>query len=53
MTAFHIIAILRDDILYKYPKLRSKEKKLLAGFLAGRERVQEEVKKSAEQGKLF
>jgi putative DNA methylase len=33
--------------------LESKEKKLLDGFLAGRERVQEEVEKSAEQGKLF
>jgi adenine-specific DNA methylase len=31
----------------------SKEKKLLDGFLAGRERVQEEVEKAAEQGKLF
>jgi putative DNA methylase len=33
--------------------LESKEKKLLDGFLAGRERVQEEVEKAAEQGKLF
>ncbi len=33
--------------------LESKEKKLLDGFLAGRERVQEEVEKSSEQGKLF
>ncbi len=31
----------------------SKEKKLLDGFLAGRERVQEEVEKAAEQGKLW
>ncbi len=31
----------------------SKEKKLLDGFLAGRERVREEVEKSAEQGRLF
>ncbi len=31
----------------------SKEKKLLDGFLAGRERVQEEVEKAAEQGRLF
>jgi adenine-specific DNA methylase len=33
--------------------LESKEKKLLDGFLAGRERVQEEVEKAAEQGRLF
>ena len=33
--------------------LESKEKKLLDGFLAGTERVQEEVEKSAEQGKLL
>lgn len=33
--------------------LESKEKKLLDGFLAGRDRVQEEVEKSAEQGKMF
>ena len=31
----------------------SKEKKLLDGFLAGRERVQQEVEKMGEQGKLF
>ena len=31
----------------------SREKKLLDGFLAGRERVQEEVEKAAEQGRLF
>ena len=31
----------------------SKEKKLLDGFLAGRERLQEEVGKIAKQGKLF
>lgn len=33
--------------------LESKEKKLLDGFLAGRDRVQQEVEKSAEQGKLL
>ena len=33
--------------------LESKEKKLLDGFLAGRDRVQQEVEKSADQGKLF
>jgi len=33
--------------------LESKEKKLLDGFLAGRERVQDEVEKAAVQGKLF
>ncbi len=31
----------------------SKEKKLLDGFLAGRERVQEEVGEAARQGRLF
>jgi putative DNA methylase len=31
----------------------SKEKKLLDGFLVGRERVQEEVEKAVEQGRLF
>ena len=31
----------------------SKEKKLLDGFLAGRERLQEEVGKAAEQGRLW
>ena len=31
----------------------SKEKKLLDGFLAGRERVQEEVEREGGQGKLF
>jgi adenine-specific DNA methylase len=31
----------------------SKEKKLLDGFLAGRERVQEEVEKAITQGRLF
>jgi len=33
--------------------LESKEKKLLDGFLAGRDRVQEEVEKSESQGKMF
>jgi adenine-specific DNA methylase len=33
--------------------LESKEKKLLDGFLAGRDRVQQEVEKSVEQGKLL
>lgn len=33
--------------------LESKEKKLLDGFLAGRERLQEEVEKVAKQGRLF
>jgi adenine-specific DNA methylase len=33
--------------------LESKEKKLLDGFLAGRERVQEEVGKVAKQGRMF
>ena len=31
----------------------SKEKKLLEGFLAGRERVREEVRKEATQGRLL
>jgi putative DNA methylase len=31
----------------------NKEKKLLDGFLAGRERVREEIRKAAEQGRLF
>ena len=31
----------------------SKEKKLLDGFLAGRERIQEEVGKATKQGKLW
>jgi len=31
----------------------SKEKKLLDGFLAGRERVQDEVEKAEQQGRLF
>lgn len=33
--------------------LESKEKKLLDGFLAGRDRVQQEVEKEASQGKLL
>jgi len=33
--------------------LESKEKKMLDGFLAGRARVQEEVEKIVEQGRLF
>jgi adenine-specific DNA methylase len=33
--------------------MESKEKKLLDGFLAGRERVQDEVEKAAKQGRLF
>jgi len=33
--------------------LESKEKKLLDGFLAGRERVQEEVEKEGRQEKLL
>jgi len=33
--------------------LESKEKKLLDGFLAGRERVQEAVEKEGSQGKLL
>jgi adenine-specific DNA methylase len=33
--------------------LESKEKKLLDGFLAGRDRVQEDVEKETGQGKLF
>jgi len=31
----------------------SKEKKLLDGFLAGRDRVQQEVEKEAEQARLL
>lgn len=31
----------------------SKEKKLLDGFLSKRERVREEVRKAAEEGRLF
>jgi putative DNA methylase len=31
----------------------SKEKKLLDGFLVGRERVREEVGKATQQGRLF
>lgn len=33
--------------------IESKEKKLLDGFLAGRERLREEVRKEATQGRLF
>lgn len=33
--------------------LESKEKKLLDGFLAGRDRIQDEVEKSGVQGKMF
>ena len=33
--------------------LESKEKKLLDGFLAGRERVEEAVEKEESQGKLW
>jgi hypothetical protein len=43
MTTFHTIAIPHDDM----------EKKLLDGFLAGRDRVQQEVERSAEQGRLL
>jgi hypothetical protein len=43
MTAFHTIAIPHDNM----------EKKLLDGFLASRDRVQQEVEKSAGQGKLL
>ncbi len=43
MIAFYTIAI----------RLESKGKKLFNSFLAGRDRVQQEVEKSAEQGKLL
>lgn len=43
MTAFHTIAILHDNT----------EKKLMDSFLPGRDGVQQEVEKSAEQGKLL
>lgn len=33
--------------------IESKEKKLLDGFLAGRERVREEVGKASQQGRLL
>ena len=33
--------------------LESKEKKLLDGFLAGRDRIQDEVEKSGVQGRMF
>jgi len=52
MTAFHTIAIPHDDILQARLTMVN-DKKLLNDFLAGRERVQEEVEKAAEQGKLF
>jgi len=53
MTAFHAIAIPHDNILQGSLTLKRKEKKLLDGFLAGRDRVQEEVEKEASQGKLL
>ena len=43
MIAFYTIAI----------RLESKGKKLFNSFLAGRDLVQQEVEKSAEQGKLL
>ena len=43
MTAYHTIAIPHGDI----------EKKPLDRFLAGRDRVQEEVEKGASQGNLL
>ena len=43
MIAFHTIAIPHDDM----------EKKLMDSFLPGRDGVQQEVKKSAKQGKLL
>lgn len=43
MTAFHTIANLQYDI----------EKKLMDGFLAERDRVEQEVEKEAEQGNLL
>jgi hypothetical protein len=42
MTAFHTVAIPHDEIL--------QDRLTMDGFLAGRERVQEEVEKAAEQG---
>ena len=45
MTAFYTIAIPHDDIL--------QGRLTMDGFLAGQERVQEEVEKAAEQGRLF
>ena len=47
--AFYRVAQAISETLPK----ESKEKKLLDGFLAGRDRVQQEVEKSAEQGRLF
>lgn len=43
MTAFHATAITQDNM----------KKKLFNGLLLGRDRVQQEVEKSAEQGKLL
>ena len=44
MTAFHTIAIPRDNIL---------QGRMPMSMLAGKTRVQQEVEKSAEQGKLL
>ncbi len=44
MTAFHTIVILYDNIL---------QGRMPMSMLAGKDRVQKEVEKSAEQGKLL
>lgn len=50
----------RNDAFYKVAQAisetlpsESKEKKLLDGFLTGKERLQEEVGKTAKQGRLW
>lgn len=43
MTVFHTIVLLQND----------KENKLIDGFLAGRDRVQQEVERAEGQGRLL
>ena len=52
MTAFHTIAIPHDYILQGRLTM-AKDKALLDGFLAGRERVRDEVEKQGVQGRLW
>ena len=52
MTTFHTIAIPHDDILQGRLTM-AMDKALLDGFLAGRERVQDEMEKAGVQGRLW
>lgn len=52
MATFYMIAVLHDDILQGYLKVKNQVKEQMDGFLAGRIRIQEEVEKIRTAGEV-